>query len=66
MLTILNSLSQPKSPSCLPHCFIDSNGTADRKTWSEFLALRVTPPILPGLILFADAFSYLTNLGSYT
>ena len=42
-LTIRNSLSQPNSPTAghLHHCFINSNGKANRKTWSLFF------PILP-------------------
>ena len=45
-LTICNSLPQPKSPppGYLPHCFINSYGIANRKTWSQFFPLRVTPP----------------------
>ena len=39
-------LPQPKSPapSYLPHCFINSNGIANRKTRCQFFLLRVTPP----------------------
>ena len=45
-LTKRKSLSQPKSPApgYLPHCFINSNGIANRKTWSQFFPLRVKPP----------------------
>ena len=45
-LTICNSLPQPKSPppGYLPHYFINSSGIANKKTWSQFFPLRVTPP----------------------
>ena len=45
-LTLRNSLSQPKSPAqgYLSYFLINSNGIANKKTWSQFFPLQKTPP----------------------
>ena len=43
-LTNVTACQKLPSPRYFSHFFINSNGIANGKTWSQFFSLRLTPP----------------------